>query len=216
MADLDLASQLHASQDFKHFTFSQINIPRRRPSKNGLISKNGKFHFYISSPHDYLIQSMVEGYLEDPEINFKGDRFRVEQVELLKQPDFKKKMKMKTMSPVIVRIKREDGRIWDLNPGDLRFYTALQQNLIRKYNSFYGDYNGDEFVKIVLDMDSVKRKRITIEKSSMETYHRAYLMHFEVEADERLVKFVYDTGLGEKNSMGFGMVEMNNGRNKYE
>lgn len=58
IADLDLASQLHASKDFKHFTFSQINIPRRRPSKNGLISREGKFHFYISSPHDYLIQSM--------------------------------------------------------------------------------------------------------------------------------------------------------------
>ncbi|MDO5837084.1 MAG: CRISPR-associated endoribonuclease Cas6 [Methanobacterium sp.] len=208
IADLDLASQLHASKDFKHFTFSQINILRRRPSKNGLISRDGKFHFYISSPHDYLIQSMVEGYLENPEINFKGDRLMVEQVELLKQPDFKKKMKMKTMSPVITRIKREDGRIWDLNPGDLRFYTALQQNLIRKYNSFYDDvYGGDEYVKIVPDMESVKRKRITIDKNGTQTYHRAYLMHFEVEADERLIKFAYDCGIGEKNSMGFGMVE---------
>jgi len=211
IADLDLASQLHGSQDFKHFTFSQINIPRRKPSKNGLISKDGKFNFYISSPHDYLIQTMVEGYLEDPNVIFKGDNLMVEQVELLKQPDFKKKMKMKTMSPVITRIKREDGRIWDLNPGDLRFFTALQQNLIRKYNSFYDDaYDGDEYVKIVPDMESVKRKRITIDKNGTPTYHRAYLMYFEIEADERLVKFVYDCGLGEKNSMGFGMVKQVN------
>jgi len=150
--------------------------------------------------------------LEDPEINFKGNRLRVEQVELLKQPDFKKKMKMKTMSPVITRIKREDGKIWDLNPGDLRFYTALQQNLIRKYNSFYDDvYDGDEYVKIVPEMGSVKRKRITIEKNRTATYHRAYLMHFEIEADERLVKFMYDCGAGEKNSMGFGMSELDKG-----
>jgi CRISPR-associated endoribonuclease Cas6 len=212
IADLDLASQLHGSKDFKHFTFSQINIPRRRPSKNGLISRDGKFHFYISSPHDYLIQTMVEGYLEDSNVIFKGDNLMVEQVELLNQPDFKKKMKMKTMSPVITRIKREDGRIWDLNPGDLRFYTALQQNLIRKYNSFYDDvFDGDEYVKIVPDIKSVKRKRITIDKNGTPTYHRAYLMHFEVEADERLVKFAYDCGIGEKNSMGFGMVKQVNG-----
>jgi len=29
-----------------------------------------------------------------------------------------------------------------------------------------------------------------------------------MEADPQLVKFAYDCGLGEKNSMGFGMVEM--------
>ncbi|KAF5064115.1 CRISPR associated protein Cas6 [anaerobic digester metagenome] len=59
-------------------------------------------------------------------------------------------------------------------------------------------------------MESVKRKRITIDKNGTPTYHRAYLMYFEIEADERLVKFVYDCGLGEKNSMGFGMVKQVN------
>jgi len=139
----------------------------------------------------------------------------MEQVELLKQPTFKKQMKMKTMSPVVARIKRDDGKIRDLNPGDLRFYTALQQNLIKKYNSFYGNYDGDEYVKIVPEMNSVKRKRITIDKNGSQTHHRAYLMHFEMEADPELVKFAYDTGLGEKNSMGFGMVDasLNNNLN---
>jgi len=135
----------------------------------------------------------------------------IEQVELLKQPNFKKKMKMKTISPVIARVKRENGRIWDLNPGDLRFYTALQQNLIRKYNSFYDTYEGDEYIKIVPEMDSIKRKRITVEKKENKTHHRAYLMRFEVEADPRLVKFMYDCGTGEKNSMGFGMIELDKG-----
>ncbi|MGI6465612.1 MAG: CRISPR-associated endoribonuclease Cas6 [Methanobacterium sp.] len=34
-----------------------------------------------------------------------------------------------------------------------------------------------------------------------------------MKADPRLVEFAYDCGLGEKNSMGFGMVEMIN--NEY-
>ena len=48
-------------------------------------------------------------------------------------------------------------------------------------------------------------------KNGTQTYHRAYLMHFEMEADDRLVKFAYDSGIGEKNSMGFGMVKQVNG-----
>lgn len=203
---MDLANELHSSSDFKHFTFSQIDVHHRIIVSKGVLSKDGKLNFYISSPYDYLIQSMVEGYLEEPEINFKGDKLQVEQVELLKQPNFSKKMKMKTLSPVVARVKR-DNKVWDLNPGDLRFYTALQQNLIRKFNSFYGEYDGDEYVKIVPDLDSVKRKRITVAKNGVETHHRAYLMRFEMEADSQLVKFAYDCGLGEKNSMGFGMVE---------
>jgi len=209
IADLDLASDLHSSSDFKYFTFSQIDVTRRKviPGK-GIVALDGKLNFLISSPHNYLIQSMVEGYLDESEVIFKGNKLMVEQVELLKQPTFTKNMNFKTMSPVVARIKREDGKVRDLNPGDLRFYTALQQNLLRKYNSFYDTYDGDEYVKIVPDVDSVKRKRITIEKNGNQTYHRAYLMRFGMEADPQLVKFAYDCGLGEKNSMGFGMVEM--------
>ena len=208
IADLDLANELHISSDFKFFTFSQIYIPRRRITKNGIISRDGKLHFYISSPNDYLIQSMVEAYLEDLEVTFRGDRLQVHEVELLKKPEFKKSAEFKTMSPVMARIKRDD-RIWDLNPGDLQFYTALQKNLLNKYRAFHGSYNGDEYLKIAPDMGSVKRKRITIKKDGLETYHRAYQMRFMAEGDPRLLEFMYDCGLGEKNSMGFGMVEQN-------
>mgnify|MGYP005838848437 FL=1 len=113
---------------------------------------------------------------------------------------------MKTMSPVMAMIKREvDGKlkIWDLGPGDERFYESVQKNLINKYVSFYGNFDGDRWVKIRPDMKSAKRRRIDIKGN----YHRGYMMNFEIEADLRLLEFAYDCGLGEKNSMGFGMVE---------
>jgi len=209
IADLDLAAKLHFSKDFKFFTFSQLNIPNRKPGNEGIISKDGKFHFFISSPNDYLIQSMVEGYLEDPEVIFMNKELLVENVELIRRPQFKKRMKMKTMSPLVARIKQEiDGKfkIKDLNPHDLIFYMGLQKNLIRKYKAFYGDYKGDEYVKIVPDIGSIHKKRIAIKKDDQETFQRAYHMRFEIEADNRLLEFAYDTGLGERNSMGFGMV----------
>lgn len=205
IADLNLAAELHISKEFKYFTFSQIYVPYRMTTENEIIVKDGKMEFYISSPNDYLIQSMVEGYLENPEVFFLGKKLLVREVKLLKKPKFHNSAKMKTMSPVMARIKR-NNKIWDLNPGDLQFYTALQKNLLNKYKSFYGDYTGDEYVKITPDMASIKRKRITIKKDGLETYNRAYQMYFNVEADPRLLDFVYDCGFGERNSMGFGMV----------
>jgi len=53
------------------------------------------------------------------------------------------------------------------------------------------------------DMKTAKRRRIEIKGD----FHRGYMMEFEMEADVRLIRFAYDCGLGERNSMGFGMVE---------
>ena len=206
IADLDLASKLHFSKDFKFFTFSQIYVPRFKLTKLGVISRDGKLEFYVSSPNDDLIKSLVEGHLENTEINFKGDKLLVEQIELLKKPIFKESMKMKTMSPIMARIKREVDdklKIWDLGPGDERFYESVQKNLINKYIKFHGDFDGDRWVRLRPDMKSAKRRRIDIKGD----FHRGYMMSFEIEADQRLLEFAYDCGLGEKNSMGFGMVE---------
>ena len=207
--DLYLAAKLHFSMDFKFFTFSQLFIPKRKLVDNGFISENGKFHFFISSPNDYLIQSMVEGYLRDPEVIFMNKNLLVENVQLLELPKFKKRMRMKTMSPLVARIKREDRgkfRIRDLDPGDLRFYTGIQKNLIRKYKAYYGDYEWNEYVQIVPEIGSVQKKKIAIKKDDQKTFQTAYNMYFEIKADKRLLEFAYDCGLGERNSMGFGMV----------
>lgn len=210
ISDLDLAAKLHFSQDFKFFTFSQIYVPERKLTRKGIVSRDGKLEFYISSPNHKLIKSLVEGHLENSEVDFKGKRLLVEQIELLKKPIFKEYMNMKTISPVIARIKREiDGKlkIWDLGPADERFYDSIQKNLINKYIKFYGDYDGDGYVKITPNMKSTKRRRIEVKGE----FNRCYMMNFEIQADERLVEFAYDCGIGEKNSMGFGMVELNNG-----
>jgi CRISPR-associated endoribonuclease Cas6 len=209
ISDLDLAAKLHFSKDFKFFTFSQIYFSKWKLTKQGIVSLDGKLSFYISSPNDHLIKSLVEGHLENSQVDFKGNKLLVENIELLKKPEFKSKMKMKTMSPVAASIKREiDGKlkIWDLGPGDERFYESVQKNLINKYVSFYGDYNGDKWVRIKPNMKTAKRRRIEIKGD----FHRGYMMEFGIETDPSLIEFAYDCGLGEKNSMGFGMIEVDN------
>jgi CRISPR-associated endoribonuclease Cas6 len=264
IADLEFASELHSSKTFKFFTFSNLNILQRKIVKNGIISKNGSVNFQISSPNKYLIKNLVEGHLDDLTVNFKGKKLFVEKIKLLPEPEFKNPMNVKTISPIIVRTKKEiDGKlkIWDLTPADQQFYTNLENNLIKKYNQFYNKqatntnnerYNSnnktranneifnsndkiyintktyknnnklnidklsivgnelninDDKVCISSSMGYVKRKRITLEKDNIKTFHRAFMMDLELNGDLNLIKFAYDCGLGEKNSLGFGMVE---------
>lgn len=207
--DLDLAFELHSSKSFKFFTFSQINISKKRLVKNGFISKNGKISFYISSPNEYLIKSLIQGFLDNNEVKYIYDKLFVEKIELIKDPEIKGKMEFKSLSPIIVKIKKNvDGNLkqWDLAPGE-RFYKALEKNLIKKYVKFNNLDSCDKKIKIYSEMKNVKRKRISIEKGPQTTYHRAYVMDIILEGDLELIKFAYDCGLGEKNSMGFGCIK---------
>lgn len=208
IADLDLAHDLHSSNSFKFFNFSQLNISRREIVKDGIIARNGKISFYLSSPNDLLIKNLVSGFVDDLEIKFKKDKLIVEKIEALKTPDFKKISEFKTLSPINIRDAKEiNGKVKrvDLAPSD-KFFKGIETNLIKKYCIFNDIESTDKEIKVYSEMANVKRKRITIPKGPNTTYHRAYMMDLILEGDIDLIEFAYDVGLGEKNSMGFGMI----------
>ena len=210
IADLNFANELHSSKSFKIFTFSQIYIPKRRIVKDGIIAKDGVISFYISSPNDFLIKSLVDGFLEDLEISFQNQKLTIQKIEALKTPEFSSKSEFKTLAPIIVRTKKEiDGelKIWDLAPSD-KFFKSLENNLIKKYIKFNNLTKTDKKINIYSDMNFVKRKRISINKGNATTHHRAYMMDLILEGDLNLIEFAYDVGIGEKNSMGFGMIKL--------
>ena len=210
ISDLNFANELHSSKSFKFFTFSQIYIPKRRIVKDGIIAKDGVISFYISSPNDFLIKSLVDGFLEDLEISFQNQKLTIQKIESLKTPEFSSKSEFKTLAPIIVRTKKEiDGelKIWDLAPSD-KFFKSLENNLIKKYIKFNNLTKTDKKINIYSDMNFVKRKRISINKGNATTHHRAYMMDLILEGDLDLIEFAYDVGIGEKNSMGFGMIKL--------
>ena len=49
-----------------------------------------------------------------------------------------------------------------------------------------------------------KRKKITVFKTDIIAWH----LKAQIIGPEELVRFAYDAGLGEKNSQGFGMLEV--------
>lgn len=207
--DLDLAQKLHSSNTFKFFNFSQLNIPKRRIAEDGIIARNGVINFYLSSPNDSLIKNIVNGFVDDLVVKFRNESLNVTKIEALRNPDFSKKSEFKTLSPIIIRDTQEiDGKLKrvDLAPSD-KFFRGIESNLIKKYCKFNELESTDKVINVYSEMANVKRKRITIPKGPNTTYHRAYMMDLIVEGDLDLIEFAYDVGLGEKNSMGFGMIK---------
>ena len=107
--------------------------------------------------------------------------------------------RFKTNSPVIVR-KTEGGKSFYYSPEDPYFFEGLITNLYSKYESVTGERCGEISVRPIGDY----RKVVTRYKNIWIT---GYLGSFDVSGPPAALEFIYNTGLGEKNSQGFGMVD---------
>ena len=200
----NLSELLHSHNTFKHYNFSNLVLEDKKKSKEGL--QFNKAHFFISSPRDKFLKAFVEGLLNYPSLRLGRSKFNIDSIEILDKKDFNNVVEIKTLSPIYIQTKRlKDGNLvsWDLSPEDPKFYENLHKNLIKRYSSFYGKKpNKDHFD--VLEVYSHKRRRYKIKN----TYRRCSEMHFKLQISKELINFVYDSGLGEKNSMGFGCIEV--------
>lgn len=90
----------------------------------------------------------------------------------------------------------------DLYPKDPKFYENVHRNLVQRFCEFYDKSPRDHFD--IIEIRDMKPKRIKI----AEGYRRCSLFRMKLEASQELLKFAYDAGLGEKNAMGFGCMDV--------
>lgn len=206
-ADIKLANETHAHHGFKFYTFSNLILMNRKHSATGLYFERA--FFILASPDDRFIKSFAEGLLQQPEFYLDGPdgraNFVIERIEILKEPSLGDECWFKTLSPIYVKTMRKDNESLkevDLYPTEPKFYENLHRNLRERFSEFYNKEPVDHFD--VIETANIKPKRIRIAGS----FRRCSLMNLRIQASPELLKFAYDAGLGEKNAMGFGCVDV--------
>ncbi len=199
-ADENLAFELHVSKNPKLFTFSMLEIKKRKITKNGIKILSENVDFLFSSPNVEIVKAFIEGLIQEPEVKIEKMLCVVDKIEILKKPDFTGKFR--TLSPIYVSTVNDEGKRWDLLPSEEKFYENLRKNLIKKYELFYGEEPREK--DLIVKPFYIRTKRLKI----LNTYRIASFMRFEAEGSRELIELGYEAGFGEKNSMGFGMVEV--------
>ncbi len=196
--------RLHDSKDYKYFTFSRLEIPRRKALKDGIAILCNDAYLWFSSPDARLVRSLVGAFATTQAVKIGGLGFAIAGIASTSPFYARDTESFRTISPIIVRTvidENESTKTWDLSPEDDAFKQKLIENLYRKYESFHG-HQPEGTIKEI-NITHSKQQRIQI----LDTFHRAHLMIIELHGDPELIKFAYDCGLGEKNSMGFGMLQ---------
>ena len=207
--------QLENGKRFKLFTYSRLKIEKRQilEKEERIRIFSGSVEWQISFLPERSTEKFIQGLFANQVFEI-GDKksvvqFRVQKVEVLPPPDFSKEMGFSTMSPICLKQSRDDKSIEYISPSHENARTAMLTGLLSRYQAFYGKpYDGELFFDFKL-LSAPKSVLVKIKADTEEeTKVKAYMCRFSVKAPKALMQILYESGLGEECSQGFGCVRV--------
>lgn len=211
----------------KLFVFSKLLIPNRKIENNKItIFDFCDCTLFVSSPLSKdFIQHFVVGLFQQQEIEIGSQytvgRFVIHQVETLADPLISSENKFTCLSPIVVSSKhlhKGKEKIYYIRPDDPQLNEAIRNNLVQKFQTIYQKLPEKSQLIFTLDKNYIQRKGgyqnisklITIKEGNKneQTQIKSFLAPFTLEGSIELIQIAYDCGIGEKNSLGFGMIEL--------
>ena len=219
-SDLEFSTWLHENgyqQDgkrFKLFTFSNLIVPQYGIDKGRerLIVKSDVVTLYISFLPEKSTQQFIQGLFQQQTIQvadyISGVQFLVREIQVMPPLDYHPDMAFKTLSPVCISLRNERGLMDYLAPTDPRYESGILTGLLARYDAIHGQpFSGTPYCHLQL-LKEPKSALVRIKAGTPnETRVRGYRYQFKIDLPEELMQIAYESGLGEKGSMGFGMIE---------
>ena len=197
---------------FKLFVFSGLRSRQRRVVGDQLALSPGPVEWQLGAPVEDFLRHCATGLLSAGELRLRDSVFPIESVQTLPAPDFSSgTFRGACLSPIVASVPRPDSRYpLYLRPSDGALFShAIHQNLSRKHQVLYGRPAEGEPVRLTFDPAYLEKHR---GGTKLIRYHNieivGALAPFTASGAPALLEVGYECGFGEKNSGGFGMVEV--------
>ena len=197
---------------FKLFTFSQL-MAKQREIRGNRICFRSPLTWHVSSTQEPFLQNFAASLMGIGILQIERQSLRVQDVEALRQPRFGQKMTFRCLSPITMSTKRErDGKLGAhyCLPDDPQFSELVRQNLIRKYEAVHQHPPEKTSFAMTFDQAYIDKRegRVTRLVDYKGIKIRSIISPFHVIGAPELIRVGYECGFGDKNSAGFGMVEV--------
>jgi CRISPR-associated endoribonuclease Cas6 len=206
-----------SKKSFKLFCYSQLFIYPFHIEKGRITIRGNEVSLLLSFYVDKTAETFIMGLFKDQHFRL-GNRdcqtaFQIENVEVIALPTFAETMTYKLHSPVFVSKKNPDGATDTyLSPKDADYVDFLKKSLLDKYLSVHSalptEWQHTPFEIEILGGEQAKEKLITLKAGKdAETSVKGYQnFQIRITAPAELLELALLSGLGSKNSMGFGYV----------
>ena len=203
--DLEYQKTLHnegitLGENYKLFTFS--SLCGKHTISNKMITFIDNVFLEIRSVDSYFIFLVYE-YMKQNGITFGNKKFypnlKVENVIIQKN-----NITIKMNSPICAFQRDIENNTVYLSPRDNDFEKLINNNFFRKYSSYYCTDPCSDITITNINL-SPKDKVVTNIKK---IYITAWKGEYVLEGSPDYLTFLYNAGLGSKNSQGFGLFEI--------
>ncbi len=197
---------------FKLFTFSQLMAERRR-----IIGETIQFRstltWFVSSPVEQFLSHFADTLLTQGRLSIGSHHLKIIDVTIPRTPRFQPAMRFRCLSPIVMSaVRQNDGqrRTHYCLPDDPELSELIRKNLLRKHQAIHARIPQDDTLSFRFDDRYIQRKqgRVTrlIDFNGIKI--RGIMCPFSVSGSPALIQVGYECGFGDKNSAGFGMVEV--------
>lgn len=207
-ADVSYAQSLHDEgtlidgRKFKLFSFGELE--GKYEIEGSSIVYLSRARLTVRSADAYFIQLLLTYFIRNREVRLGNNTVTVEDVRLSDKRIYGERIVIRTLSPITAYVTEPDGYTLYFSPQDSRFYDSLIANARRKYVGVFGTDEGFS-LRITPAEGARFIKRATKFKTTLIT---AWHGQFVLEGTPQVLELLFETGLGSKNSQGFGLFEI--------
>ena len=184
---------------FRFFVFGSLRGEYRVENKRIFFPDTVKWE--LRSPDAAFLQTFLTACPAGKELALEGQKLTAEEVRLMNSPVIRDGDTV-FVNRMTERVTDETGHSVYYSPEDREFFDLAAANAEKKWHSMHADeplrfsaerVPGEEY-----------RRTVTTFKG---TYVTAWSGKIRLHGDPAALAFLYDTGLGSRNSQGFGLFE---------
>ena len=198
---------------FKLFTFSRLIAPYGiDKERKRLILKSNIVEWYLTFLPEQSTREFIQGVFQNQQFeiadSISGASFQVREIQIMPSLQYGEETVFDTMSPICISQRNERGMADYLSPDHPNYTQAILSGLLARYEVInHRPFDGDAYCRLHV-LTTPKSSLITIKAGTKAaTRVRGYSYRFRLELPVELIQIAYDCGLGEKGSLGFGMIK---------
>lgn len=193
------------AHSFKLFVFSTLR-GHHFISKNRILYDNC-IYLDIRSPKEEFCKILLDALQSTDSLELEHQNISVLECSFAKKTILSDSVDIHMLSPITLSTTYyENGKKKTrfLAPRDPDFPDALRHNTASKYKAAFGK---EPHSNISLDIISLSDRDHYVTKFNNRIYINGWSGTYKLSGDPSLLTFLYDTGIGSRNSQGFGMFD---------
>ncbi|NSW89643.1 MAG: CRISPR-associated endoribonuclease Cas6 [Firmicutes bacterium] len=186
---------------YKLFTFSRLMGTYRIDNNNKIIKYDSPVTLEVSSHYDDFFIDFSTSIIKNNLVLYDQNIY-LENIKV-KFPNINPESRIRMLSPIVVYSTDQNKKTYYYGPGDEKFYELVKENLKKKYQAF----NGSSIDNINFTIKAFIETQREVTTKYKDFIIKGWMGEYLIKGDTDLITLAYNTGLGGKNSQGFGCFE---------